>query len=80
MIIKNFVKKITKNKLELVVFMNGAVIMIYEIVGSRVIAPYFGASTYVWTAVIGTFMAALALGYYMGGEVSDGKPGLASTS
>lgn len=57
--------------LALIAFLNGAVIMSVEIVGARTIAPYFGTSTYVWTAVIGVILGALALGYWQGGIVAD---------
>ncbi len=48
--------------------------MIYEIVGSRLLAPYIGASTYVWTSLIGVILAALSLGYWLGGKWADHKP------
>lgn len=35
--------------LEIVIFTSGALVMIYEIIGSRILAPYIGTSTYVWT-------------------------------
>lgn len=54
-----------------IVFLNGAVIMSIEIVGARTIAPYFGTSTYVWTAVIGVLLGALAAGYWQGGILAD---------
>lgn len=45
-----------------------------EIVASRVIAPYFGNSIYVWGSLIGVFLAALAAGYFLGGRVADRWP------
>lgn len=54
-----------------IAFLNGAVIMSIEIVGARTIAPYFGTSTYVWTAVIGVLLGALAAGYWQGGIIAD---------
>ena len=57
--------------LELVVFVCGAVVMVYEIVGSRVVAPYFGTSIYVWTSLIGVILASLSLGYWLGGRLAD---------
>lgn len=50
----------------------GWVIMMLEILGGRVLAPYFGYSVYQWGALIGVVMTALALGYYLGGRVGDG--------
>ena len=48
--------------LDLVVFACGALVMVYEIVGSRILAPVIGTSTYVWTSLIGVILAALSLG------------------
>lgn len=64
---KNFI-------LELTVFVCGALVMIYEITGSRLLSPYLGASTYVWTSLIGVILAALSLGYWLGGRIADQKP------
>jgi len=49
--------------LEIAVFLCGAILMIFEIVGSRVIAPYFGTSIYVWTSLIGVILGSLSAGY-----------------
>lgn len=64
-----------------VVFLSGAIVMVYEIVGSRVLAPYVGTSTLVWTSLIGVILGALSLGYSLGGKAADRYPsprGLAS--
>lgn len=45
--------------------------MVYELVAARQLAPYVGSSTYVWTSVIGVIVAALSIGYWMGGRVAD---------
>jgi len=60
--------------LRAVVFGSGAVLMGLEIVGSRVIAPFFGSSVYVWGGLISIFLAALSLGYYLGGTMADRWP------
>ena len=60
--------------LEITVFVCGALVMIYEITGSRLLAPYIGTSTYVWTSLIGVILAALSLGYWLGGRAADKKP------
>lgn len=41
---------------------------------SRVIAPNLGNSIYVWGALIGVFLAALAAGYFLGGVLADRRP------
>ncbi len=50
--------------LNIIVFVSGAVLMGLEIVGSRVLAPYFGSSIFVWGSLISVVMAALSIGYY----------------
>ena len=50
-------------RLDAAVFVSGAALMALEIVGSRVLAPVFGTSLFVWGALITTFLAALAAGY-----------------
>lgn len=60
--------------LRIVVFGSGAVLMALEIVGSRILAPYFGSSVYVWGSLISIFLAALSAGYYLGGVAADRWP------
>ena len=62
--------------LETVVFVSGAVVMVFEIIGSRILAPYIGTSTYVWTSLIGVILASLSLGYWLGGKTADRNPNL----
>ena len=64
---------IAKYKLEITVFICGAITMILELAGSRVIAPYFGNSLYVWTGLIGVILGCMSLGYYFGGLFADRK-------
>jgi len=58
----------------IVVFVSGAVLMALEIVGSRVLAPYFGSSIFVWGSLISVVMTALSIGYYWGGWLSAREP------
>src|SRR5512143_4379664 len=51
-----------------------AAIMGLELVGLRLLAPRFGALTYVWGGLLGTIMAALAVGYLLGGALADRRP------
>lgn len=48
--------------------------MSLEILSSRILAPYFGNSIFVWGSLISVFLAALSLGYYIGGRFADKKP------
>lgn len=60
----------------LLAFTGGFVIMSLELVGGRVLAPYFGSSIYVWGSIITVFMLSLSLGYLIGGRWSIRNPSL----
>lgn len=62
--------------LKLLVFTAGAVLMGLEIAGSRVLAPHFGNSVFVWGSLISVFLTALTAGYYLGGRLADRHPSL----
>ncbi len=57
-----------------IVFGSGAVLMALEIVGSRVVAPQFGSSIFVWGSLISVFLGGLSVGYYVGGRLADRWP------
>jgi len=61
-------------RLEIIVFLSGAVVMVLELVGSRLVAPYLGTSIYVWTSLIGIILGSLSLGYWWGGLLADRRP------
>ena len=52
-------------------FLGGCGIMVIEILGTRVLTPHFGAALYVWTAQIGVTLACLAVGYWVGGSLTQ---------
>lgn len=52
-------------------FVTGAVVMALEILGSRLLAPVFGNSLFVWGALIGVILAAMSSGYAAGGWIAD---------
>lgn len=60
--------------LEITAFIVGGVIMILELVGSRILAPFVGTSIFVWTSLIGIVLGSLSLGYYLGGKMADKRP------
>jgi spermidine synthase len=57
-------------------FFSGMCIMAIELCASRVVAPYFGTSSFVWTNIIGIIMIALSTGYLIGGRLADRRPRL----
>jgi spermidine synthase len=60
--------------LEVIVFICGAVVMILEIAGSRLLAPHLGSSIVVWSSLIGVILGCLSLGYWWGGRLADRNP------
>ncbi len=61
-------------------FLSGAVFLGLEIVASRVVAPYFGNSVYVWGSLISVFLLALSIGYFLGGVLADRRPDFGTLS
>jgi len=49
----------------------GGLVMVLEVLGSRVIGPFFGVSLYVWTSLISVTLVSLAGGYAVGGVLAD---------
>lgn len=58
-------------RLEAVSFITGFSLMAFELAAARILAPSIGSSTYIWTSVIGVIIAALSLGYFIGGVIAD---------
>src|SRR5262249_36526140 len=54
----------------------GGIVMSFEMLGSRYLAPYFGSGIYTWAALISTVLAALCVGYFLGGALADRRPSL----
>jgi spermidine synthase len=52
-------------------FVTGAIVMSFEMLGSRYLNPYFGSGIYTWAALISTVLAALTAGYFLGGYIAD---------
>jgi spermidine synthase len=57
--------------LYLTVFLTGAGVMVIELLGTRIIAPFYGVSLYVWSSLISVALIALAIGYFAGGRWAD---------
>lgn len=65
--------RVRLNRLEITALVAGFALMVFELAGARILAPGIGSSTYVWTSVIGVIIAALSLGYWIGGRVADSR-------
>lgn len=55
-------------------FVSGFCIMTVEMLGARIMSPYFGGSLSVWGSIITIFMLSLSLGYLWGGRLSASNP------
>ena len=60
----------------LVAFVTGAIVMSFEMLGSRYLNPYFGSGIYTWASLISTVLMALCAGYFIGGYAADRYPSL----
>ncbi|MBI5217130.1 MAG: fused MFS/spermidine synthase [Ignavibacteriae bacterium] len=58
----------------------GAVVLALEILGTRVLGPFYGVSIFLWSALISVTLAALSLGYMLGGKMADKNASLSRLS
>lgn len=63
--------KLHRYYLYLTIFVTGAAVLVLEILGSRILAPFYGTTIYVWSSLIAVALFALSLGYFIGGVISD---------
>jgi len=68
---KDFFKR---NLLLFIVFITGAAVLVVEVVAVRILSPYFGSTIFTVSSVMGVILAALSLGYYIGGKMADKYP------
>jgi spermidine synthase len=60
--------------LYVVVLVGGAAVLAIEILGTRILGPFYGVSLFLWSALITVTLVALAIGYVIGGRWADRKP------
>ncbi len=60
--------------LYLIVFISGGSVLAVEILGTRVLGPFYGVSLFLWSALITVALAALSIGYALGGRWADRGP------
>ena len=59
-----------------VVTVSGASVLALEILGTRILGPFYGVGLFLWSALITVTLAALAAGYAIGGRWADAGPKL----
>ena len=59
-----------------VLLIEGGALMAVELIGAKLIAPFYGNSLYVWTAVLAITLGGLTIGYFLGGIISDKSPNI----
>ncbi|MDB4534150.1 fused MFS/spermidine synthase [Vicingaceae bacterium] len=52
-------------------FIEGGVVMAVELLGAKMIAPFFGTSLYIWSATLAITLLGLTIGYFLGGLLSS---------
>ncbi|MBW3561807.1 MAG: fused MFS/spermidine synthase [Actinobacteria bacterium] len=55
----------------LLVFFTSAAVLVLEILAGRLLAPYVGVTLETYTGIIGTVLAGIALGNWLGGRAAD---------
>ena len=58
----------------IVSFVEGGAVMAVELVGAKLVGPFYGNSLYVWAAVLGLTLGGLTAGYFLGGLISRKYP------
>ncbi len=64
------VKTIPLNAFLTIAFIEGGAVMAIELLGAKMVAPFYGASLYVWTSIFITTLGGLASGYFLGGRAA----------
>lgn len=60
--------------LYVIVLVGGAAVLAIEILGTRILGPFYGVSLFLWSALITVTLVALSAGYVIGGRLADRKP------
>jgi spermidine synthase len=59
-----------------VVSVGGAAVLAIELLGTRILGPFYGVSIFLWSALISVTLIALSAGYFIGGSLADRFPSL----
>lgn len=61
------------NKILFLALFEGISVMLIELLGGKMLIPYFGNSLIIWTSTIGVTMSSLMIGYFLGGVLAKSK-------
>jgi spermidine synthase len=61
---------VSKRKLFILAFIEGAFVISVELLGGKMLSPIFGSSVYIWTSIIGVTLTCITAGYLIGGILS----------
>ena len=67
-------ERFKRGLLLVVVFLSGMTSLAVELSASRLLAPYFGTSLFIWANLIGMELVFLTIGYTIGGRWADRNP------
>lgn len=62
-----------KYKLEITVFLSGALTMMLELIAARILSPYVGSSNLIWTTIIGIMLTSMSIGYWILGRGKNSR-------
>jgi len=68
------VNNFKKYYLYFTIFITGAAVLVIEILGTRILAPFYGSTIFVWASLIAVTLGFLSLGYWLGGRLADKSP------
>ncbi|MBN1412510.1 MAG: fused MFS/spermidine synthase [Spirochaetales bacterium] len=60
-----------KTMIYFIVFISGSAVLAVELLGTRILGPFYGVTLFLWSALITVTLAALSLGYFIGGYLAD---------
>jgi len=68
---KNTNSGLALQKLLVLSFIEGSCVMVAELAGGKMLAPFYGTSLYVWASTLSITLGALTIGYYLGGRICN---------
>jgi len=63
--------RFASTRYEILIFLTGAATLSLEVLASRIMTPYFGVSLYIWSGILSITLAFLAIGYQIGGKLTQ---------